>query len=314
MVRASVLMVLGCALAGAAQAEPLGCLIQPFQEAEIGSQVVGVLDKVLVERGDLVKKGQALAQLQSEVEQAALAAAKARAQATAELQAAAANNDFAQKKKVRTRDLQQQNFVSQQASDQAATEAEQAKMRLQQAREQLKVAQHELALANAQLAQRVVRSPLSGVVVERYLSEGERVEEKPIVKVAMVDPLKVEVIVPAVHFGKIQSGQVVNVKPDLGEGELKSAKVIVVDRVIDPASNSFRVRLELANPDNALPPGLRCKVDFELGPVAAVPAPKAVPAPAPAAKPAQTPEPKAHAPARPLPAAGKPAVAQANPN
>jgi RND family efflux transporter MFP subunit len=296
MRRASVLAVL-CFAAAVARAEPLGCLIQPFQEAEIGSQVVGVLDKVMVERGDIVKKGQALAQLQSDVERAAHAAAAARAQATAELQAAAANNDFAQKKKVRTRDLQQQNFISQQASDQAATEAEQAKMRLQQAREQLKVAQHELALANAQLAQRTVRSPLSGVVVERYLSDGERVEEKPIVKVAMVDPLKVEVIVPAMHFGKIKAGQVANVKPDLADAELKAAKVIVVDRVIDPASNSFRVRLELPNPEAALPPGLRCKVDFELG------APSAgVPKPGEAAA-------KAQAPA-PTPAGVKPAVAQ----
>ena len=311
MRRASIGMVLGWALCGVVRAEPLGCLIQPFQEAEIGTQVIGVLEKVSVERGDIVKKGQALAQLQSEVERAAQLAAKSKAEATAELQAAASNNDFLQKKKIRARDLQQQNFVSQQASDQAATEAEQAKMRLQQAREQLKVAQHELALANAQLAQRTIKSPLSGVVVEKYLSEGERVEEKPILKVALVDPLKVEVIVPAVHFGKIKAGQVVNVKPDLAQMEQQSAKVIVVDRVIDPASNSFRVRLELPNPDNALPPGLRCKVDFELGPVAVSPAPKAMPAPR--AKPAEAIAPKAQAPAAsPLPANAKPAVAQVN--
>jgi multidrug efflux pump subunit AcrA (membrane-fusion protein) len=63
--------------------------------------------------------------------------------------------------------------------------------------------------------------------------------------------------------------------------------------VIDPASNSFRVRLELPNPEAALPPGLRCKVDFELG------------APQAAGKPA--PGPKAQAPA---PSGIKPAVAQ----
>jgi multidrug efflux pump subunit AcrA (membrane-fusion protein) len=123
--------------------------------------------------------------------------------------------------------------------------------------------------------------------------------------------------VPAVHFGKIKPGQVVNVKPDLAQMEQQSAKVIVVDRVIDPASNSFRVRLELPNPDNALPPGLRCKVDFELGPVAAAPAAKASPAPgakaapeAPAVKPAAEPGPKAQAPLPP--ANTKPAVAQVN--
>ena len=47
------------------------------------------------------------------------------------------------------------------------------------------------------------------------------------------------------------------------DAEVRTANVIVVDRVIDAASNSFRVRLELPNPDNALPPGLRCKVEFE---------------------------------------------------
>jgi RND family efflux transporter MFP subunit len=245
------------------QAEPMGCLIQPFSEADVGSQVVGVIDRVLTERGDMVKKGQPLATLSSEVERASMAAAKLRAEATAELQAAASNHDFAQKKKVRTQDLYRQNFVSQQVRDQAATEADVAEMRLKQAREQLRQAQQEYALAQAQVAMRTIRSPLSGVVVERYLHEGERVEDKPILKVATIDPLRVEVIVPAVLFNKIKPGMSASVKPEMADVELRTAKVVVVDRVIDAASNSFRVRLELPNPDNELPPGLRCKVEFE---------------------------------------------------
>jgi RND family efflux transporter MFP subunit len=217
----------------------------------------------MVERGDFVKKGQPLALLASDVERAAVASAKVRAESYAELQAAASNHDFAQKKRVRTQDLYRKNFVSQQVKDQAITEAEVAEMRLKQARESQRQAQHELALANAQLSQRTIRSPLSGVVVERYLSEGERVEEKPVVKVATVDPLRVEVIVPSTFFSKIKQGMVATVKPDMTDADARSAKVVVVDRVIDAASNSFRVRLELPNPNNELPPGLRCKVDFE---------------------------------------------------
>jgi RND family efflux transporter MFP subunit len=268
-------MICGAAVA---HAEPLGCLIQPFQEAEIGIQVVGVLDKVMVERGDFVKKGQPLAQLNSDVERAAVAAAKVRAESRAELQAAASNHDFAQKKRVRTQDLYKQSFVSQQVRDQASTEAEVAEMRLRQARETQRQAQHELALAQAQLAQRTIRSPLSGIVVERYLSEGERVEERPVVKVAMIDPLRVEVIAPATYFGKLQQGMTGTVKPEMADANARTAKVIVVDRMIDAASNSFRVRLELPNPDNALPPGLRCKVEFEMLPTpdttAGAPAPQ----------------------------------------
>ena len=287
-----------------AQGEGLGCLIQPYQEAEIGSQVVGVIDHVLVERGDFVKKGQPVVQLSAEVERAALQAAKLKAEATAELKAAASNHEFAQKKKVRTEDLYQKNFISQQATDQAVTEAQVAEMRLRQAREAQRLAQQELALAQAQVAQRTIRSPLSGVVVEKYLSEGERVEEKPLVKVATIDPLKVEVIVPASYFSRIKQGMSATVKPDGADSEVRSAKVIVVDKVIDAASNSFRVRLELPNPNLSLPPGLRCKVDFETG------APSAQSSPAKAAeaapgKAAESVQPKAESSA---PKAARPAA------
>jgi membrane fusion protein, heavy metal efflux system len=275
--RNEYLIIAGIACLGAvvAQAEPLGCLIQPYQEADIGSQVVGVLDRVLVERGDFVKKGQPVAQLNAEVERAALQGAKLRADATADLRAAASNHEFAQKKKIRTEDLYQKNFISQQATDQAVTEAQVAEMRLRQAREAQQLAQQELVLAQAHLAQRTIRSPLTGVVVEKYLSEGERVEEKAVVRVATIDPLRVEVIVPASHFNRIKLGMSVNVRPEVADAEARNAKVIVVDKVIDAASNSFRVRLELPNPNLTLPPGLRCKVDFNTtGPSADNAAPK----------------------------------------
>jgi RND family efflux transporter MFP subunit len=258
------IFIIACIGSASGYAEPLSCLIQPYQEADIGTQVVGVIDHVLVERGDYVKKGQPVVQLNSDVERAALAHAKLRAEATADLRAAASNHEFAQKKKVRTDDLYQKNFVSQQATDQASTEAQVAEMKLRQAREQQRLAQQELALAQAQLAQRTIRSPLNGVVVEKYLSDGERVEEKAMVKVATIDPLRVEVIVPASYFSKIKQGMGANVKPEMAEAGPQAAKVVVVDKVIDAASNSFRVRLELPNPNYQTPPGLRCKVDFDL--------------------------------------------------
>ena len=294
MARLIMLCAAGAVLSGAAlvRAEPLGCLIQPFQEAEVGAQVVGVIDQVMVERGDFVKKGQPLVQLNSDVERAAVASAKVRAESYAELQAAASNHDFAQKKRIRTQDLYQKNFVSQQVKDQAITEAEVAEMRLRQARESQRQAKHELALANAQMNQRTIRSPLSGVVVEKYLSEGERVEEKAVVKVATIDPLRVEVIVPSTYFSKIKTGMVATVKPDMADTEARPATVIVVDRVIDAASNSFRVRLELPNPDSTLPPGLRCKLDFE----GMATAENAVPRPALGAAPSRIPRPSPHPP------------------
>ena len=281
-----IFLGLSGALCGTARADALACLIQPYQEAEIGSQVIGVLDKVLVERGDFVTKGQPVALLNSDVERAHLAAAKVRADASADLKAAASNREFTRKKKLRTEDLYKKNFVSQQASDQASTEDQVADMKLRQAQEQQRVAQQEYSLAQAQLAQRTIRSPLNGVVVERYLTDGERIEEKPVIKVATIDPLRVEVIVPAAYFSKIKTGMTATVKPEVSEAEPRGAKVIVVDRVIDAASNSFRVRLELPNPKYQLPPGLRCKVDFDL-PAPVADTTKVKPKPAVAVMPAK---------------------------
>src|SRR6185295_6012430 len=110
--------------------------------------------------------------------------------------------------------------------------------------------------------QRTIRSPISGVVVERFMSPGEYVDQKPMLRLASVDPLRVDVLVPAVAFGLVEPGMTGKVVPELlNQGE-QHATVKSVDRVIDAASNPFRVRLELPNPAAAIPAGLRCKVDI----------------------------------------------------
>ncbi len=99
-----IIFIIACIGSANGRAEPLSCLIQPYQEADIGSQVVGVIDHVLVERGDYVKKGQPVVQLNSDVERAALAHAKLRADADADHRTAGANPEVARKKMARTDD------------------------------------------------------------------------------------------------------------------------------------------------------------------------------------------------------------------
>jgi membrane fusion protein, heavy metal efflux system len=245
-------------------AQPMGCLIEPDRVAEVGSQVIGVIESVHVERGDLVKKGQVVATLRADVERASVVVANSRAEAQADLQAAAANVSFNQQRLARAEDLFAKKFISQQALDQARTEAEVAVQKLAQAGEQRRVLSREHELATAQLSQRTIRSPIDGVVAERYLAPGERVEDKPLVRVAKVDPLRVQVVVPTAYFGKIQAGNIAKVMPELPDTQPVVARVTLVDKVIDAASNTFRVQLELPNPDLALPAGLRCKADFGL--------------------------------------------------
>jgi cobalt-zinc-cadmium efflux system membrane fusion protein len=242
--------------------ELLGCLLTPNAEAEVGSQVIGVLAHVLVERGDHVKKGQAIAQRDDGVERASADAASQRFENRAEIAAAKAAYEFAQKKADRARELVDKQFISPQALEQADSEAKVAAMRYAQAQEQRVVARQDMSVARAQLGLRTISSPISGVVVDRYMSAGERVEQKPIVKIAQIDPLRVEVVAPASRFNSIKPGTLATVTPELKDVGAMNAHVIQVDAVIDAASNTFRVRLEMPNPRGEIPSGLRCKIAF----------------------------------------------------
>jgi RND family efflux transporter MFP subunit len=249
-------------LPAGALAQALGCLIEPYRVSEVGSPIIGVVESTAVERGDYVRAGQVLATLRADVERQSLAVAQSKAQAVGELRAAEANADLARQKLARARDLADKQFISSQALEQARAEAMVAENRLAQAREQRDVYAREHELAQAQLGQRTIRSPISGVVVERYLSVGERVEEKPIFRVAMVHPLRVEVVLPAIAYATVKQGMSVTVVPEFPGARPRQGKVVLVDRVIDGASNTFRVRMELPNADLSLPAGLRCKADL----------------------------------------------------
>ena len=80
-------------------------------------------------------------------------------------------------------------------------------------------------------------------------------------KLALIDPLKVEVILPLEAYGKIKTGMTGQVIPE-GLGGRYPASVKIVDRVFDAASGTFGVRLELPNHKGALPGGIRCQVEF----------------------------------------------------
>jgi cobalt-zinc-cadmium efflux system membrane fusion protein len=247
------------ASAPAPAAALLACLILPDKVADLGSPVIGVVESVAVDRGDLVRKGQVLATLRAEVERANTSVVRSRADSEADLRGATAGRDLAQQRLDRARSLATQNFVSAQAVEQAESEFRIAHERMAQARDQLGTSAREVSSARAQLAQRVLRSPFDGVITERYVNPGERVEDKPLLKLAMIQQLRVELVASTTLFGTLRVGQELSVQPDLAGAPARRARIAQIDRVLEPASNTFRLRLELPNADHGLPAGLRCK-------------------------------------------------------
>jgi len=245
----------------AAPARPLGCLIEPDRVADIGSQVVGLVQQLHVERGDQVSAGQPLLSLKADVERANMGVAERRAGIDADVRAATSSLELARQKVSRAEALVAQNFVSVQALDLARGEHELAAQKLSQVRAQREVWGEERRVAAAQLALRTLNSPFAGVVVERFVNLGERVEDRPLMRVAVIDPLRVELLVPTAQYGTLAPGDTVSIQPELPGAAPVNATVRHVDRVLDPASNSFRVRLSLPNPGHRLPAGLRCKAE-----------------------------------------------------
>jgi RND family efflux transporter MFP subunit len=268
------------ALSTPAGANPYDCLVEPNQTVEVRSAVEGVIEKVHVQRGDRVRTGQVLVQLESAAENSAVQLARVRSEAQGRLQSAQNRLEYAHKKLERSTQLQAQSFVSAQVRDEAEAEKRVLESELRQAREDREQALYEYRHAQDLLGRRTLRSPFNGVVLDRMLNPGDLAEagtgRKPILKIVQVEPLRVEVVLPLAAYGRLRPATTAEVMPE-GFGR-STALIKVIDSVFDTASGTFGVRLELPNPQDKMPAGIRCKVDFPA--LRGLPAKPGVPQPA----------------------------------
>jgi RND family efflux transporter MFP subunit len=246
------------------------CVIEARQTVKLASSALGMVAEMNVDRGDIVRKGQVLGKLDDTVEAANLELAKAKAVNDYDIIGHRARLAFLTSKFDRVKNLAVPNVISHTALEEAESDMKVEQQQLRLAELQHAVAQLDAKQAEAVLRQRSFVSPVNGVVVERLLSVGEyRNDQSPVLTIAEIDPLRVEVFVPTIYYGQIAMGAVGHVRPEEPVGGDHDASVIVVDKVMDAASGTFGVRLELPNPDLALPAGLKCKIRFDGTPSAA---------------------------------------------
>ncbi len=258
------LIIFGIAIiiAGISEAAEFDGVIEPSMVVKVGSGAYGILETVNLDRGDFVRKGEVLATLQSGVEKATMEAARARAEMEAGVKAKQSNLDFYTRKKTMNEELYKKQVLTFSQMDEIETSRILADMQLQEALENKRLAALEYKRAVELVNRMTILSPINGVVVERYLSPGEYIENQSVMKLAQIDPLHVEVILPVNQLHSIKGGMRAKVIPEAPIGGQYIAVVEVVDRVIDAASGTFGVRLELPNPNHRLPAGLKCKVIF----------------------------------------------------
>jgi RND family efflux transporter MFP subunit len=244
-----------------AHGQEFDCLIEPFVTVKLSSAVNGLLETVTVDRGDLVKKGQILATLESGAEKAAIEVLRARATLESAIKTGQARLELSTRTQSRNDGMFQKSLISAEKMDEAETSKRLAEMALLEATDNRRLAELELRRAVAELARRTLYSPITGVVAERLLAPGEfSRDEQPVLKLVQLDPLRVEVFVPVALLGSIAVGQHAEVVLQAPVNGTYSARITVVDRVVDAASGLFGVRLELPNRDYRVPAGLKCKI------------------------------------------------------
>ena len=211
----------------------LGCTLEPSRRVAVSSPVAGVIETFELDRGAAVRQGDLLFRLHHGVELAAVALAEVK-------------SAFATRKLARNSDLLADELLSAHERDELETEQMLAEAELRTAREQLSL--------------RSIRSPVDGIVVDKLIMAGEYVSVDPVLELAQLDPLHVELLMPATWFGRLAPEQTLAVQVGEPIDARLAANVSVIDPVIDRGSATFRVRLRLANPQNRIPSGLSCTV------------------------------------------------------
>jgi RND family efflux transporter MFP subunit len=255
------------AWAAAGGASGYACLIEPFQRIELRSPLEARIDVIHVDRGSEVRKGQVLVELDAAAERASLEGARYRAVMEGQVRSAESRLAAA-KEKLRRRDaLVEEKFIAAQDRDDSLAEMQVAEANLVEAQDNRRLAVIEQRRLNELVEQRRLRSPFNGVVTERLQHVGEIAQvgetARAILRLAQTHPLRVEVVLPVAMYGKLKTGTKADVEAEAPLSARYQATLTVVDRVVDSASGTFGVRLELPNPKGDVPVGVKCRVSFQ---------------------------------------------------
>jgi RND family efflux transporter MFP subunit len=266
--------------------------VQPEREFPIKANVAGTITEVRVDKGDVVKKGQAVAivsepglvfaqrQAQAELEEKQKRADPKNSpvlqEFDARISAGTVQLDIAQRELARIKGLIEKNAASQTdldaASDRVKTvwtlvesaRAQRGARQLELERE-LQVARSALDTANWNLEQQTLKSPIDGVVLDRPLSVGTRVAiNDAVMRVADARPEKLvmRAAVDEEDVTKVRVGQVVRMTLYSYEDRTFEGKVARIYPQADPERRTFEIDVAIIDPDARLAPGMTGELAF----------------------------------------------------
>ncbi|MEX0721816.1 MAG: efflux RND transporter periplasmic adaptor subunit [Balneolaceae bacterium] len=209
------------------------------QEATVVSKIRGIVNEIYVEEGDEVKAGQVIAKIEDE--QYRIEAARAKATLN-RLQ-----NEFR-----RNTELFEKNLIAAETFQNSQFEYESQK------------AAYELAELN--LAYTSIKSPIGGIISERFVKVGNMIgTDQPVYRVTDFNPLQAILHVPEHEMSKIRKGQQAQLQVDAIPGELFGGHIERISPVVDSQSGTFKVTVFVNENKNMLRPGMfgRVKIVYD---------------------------------------------------
>jgi membrane fusion protein, multidrug efflux system len=224
----------------------IGSLAPKFS-ADVKSEVSGIVKQVFVTQWVPVRRGTPLARLDTSETDAALDALKA-----VEAQARVAESR-ARREHDRAQQLKQYGLITQQAFDEAVSALEAAEAATKAAAAQVRT-------GTARLAKSSIHSPMDGVVAERLVSVGDRVENVggggTMFRIVDNRLLDLTVTVPSPQLAGVRTGQRLEFTTTAVPGRAFAGKVMFINPAVDESSRAAKVIAEVPNPDGALRGGL----------------------------------------------------------
>ena len=228
--------------------------INPVTLVSVGTQVSGTVKKLYVDFNSKVKKGQILLELD-----AALLAAQQK-QSLANVRSAEASMELAAANEARMRSLFAQEYVSRQELDTAMQTKKVAEAQLQST-------QATVEKDRANLAYSVIRSPVSGVVVDRSVDAGQTVaaslQTPTLFKIAQdLSRMQIDANFAEADIGNIRIGQTARFTVDAFVNRSFNGKVKLIRLNPTTVQNvvTYNVVINVANPEQILLPGMTAYV------------------------------------------------------
>ncbi|HIZ85665.1 MAG TPA: efflux RND transporter periplasmic adaptor subunit [Candidatus Coprenecus stercoravium] len=210
----------------------LSTTLQGYEEMNISPSLTGIIEKIYVEVGDRVRKGDTLVRMdRNQLNTTRLAYANLQIEMD------------------RVEMLLESEAISQQTYDQT-------KLSFDQTAESLRFLEENT----------FVLAQYDGVISSKSYEDGELYAgAQPILRLTQIDELKAYVNVPETYFPLVKKGMKVNVYSDIYPDKVFPATIEIVYPTIDPASHTFTLKLRIPNSSELIRPGMYVSTVLDLG-------------------------------------------------